>query len=160
MLGAGLTGCEWSVPPSSRRLAHAGDSPGQVTQRALDALADADAEALARLAISEEEFRDVVWPELPSSRPERNLTVDYVWADLHQKSRGYMLTLLDAHRGRRFEFVEIRFDGGTTEYHTYRVHRNSHVTFRTESGDTVGGRFFGAMIEMGGQFKIFSFVID
>ena len=45
-----------------------------------------DRARLDALALSEQEFRDHVWPDLPAARPERNLPFSYVWGDLHQKS--------------------------------------------------------------------------
>ena len=68
----------------------------------LTALADEDAEYLAGLALSELEFRTVVWPELPSSRPERGLPFEYVWGDLNQKSTNALRRLVARHGGRRY----------------------------------------------------------
>src|SRR5687768_11319639 len=70
------------VPP----LANASASPEGLASVVLDALSHGDRARLDALALSEQEFRDHVWPGLPAARPERNLPFSYVWGDLRQKS--------------------------------------------------------------------------
>lgn len=141
-------------------LAPAFGSPEAVTRAALQALAARDVEGLGRLALDETEFRRLVWPRLPSSRPERNLDVAYAWGDLHQKSTGYLRSVVAARGGDRLELVDVRFDGETTDFGTFRVHRRARVRVRAPRGQLLDGRFFGSIIEAGGRFKIFSFVVD
>src|SRR5687767_8103866 len=76
------TGCSRGAPP----LLNASSSSQDLASAVLEALAQRDANRLRALALSEREFRDHVWPELPASRPERNLPFSYVWGDLRQKS--------------------------------------------------------------------------
>jgi hypothetical protein len=135
------------------------DSPEAVARAVLDGFAAGDREALRRLALSEQEFRQRVWPELPSARPERNLPFSYVWGDLKQKSDASLARLFARHQGRRFEFVSVRFDEPKTQYGTYVVHRESVFTVQGE-GPAEELRLCGSMIEADGRWKVFSFVVD
>lgn len=126
----------------------------------LAALADNDGDRLASLALSELEFRTVVWPELPSSRPERGLPFDYAWGDLHQKSNNSLRRLVARHGGKRYELDGVTFAGATTQYDTYRVHRESVLDLRDEAGEALTLSFFGSVLERDGQFKLFSYVVD
>ncbi len=136
------------------------DSPEALAEGVLAALADGDRATLEALPLSELEFRTVVWPELPSSRPERGLTFDYVWGDLHQKSNNEMRRLINRHGGKRYTLVDLVFDGETTLYETYRVHRETVLTVRDEMGGQQELAFFGSILERDGEFKLFSYVID
>ena len=145
-------------PPAP--LHHTFSSPEALGRAVLAALADNDGDRLASLALSELEFRTVVWPELPSSRPERGLPFDYAWGDLHQKSNNSLRRLVARHGGKRYELDAVTFAGETTQYDTYRVHRESVLDLRDEAGEALTLSFFGSVLERDGQFKVFSYVID
>jgi len=135
-------------------------SPDALSHAVLAALADEDAGYLASLALSELEFRTVVWPELPSSRPERGLPFDYVWGDLNQKSTNALRRLVARHGGRRYTLRAVAFRGETTPYETYRVHREAILDLLDDEGNELTLPFFGSVLERGGEFKLFSYVVD
>ena len=89
----------------------------------LDAIQRRDITTLRSLALNEQEFREHIWPELPASRPERNLPFSYVWGDLHQKSEAALAQTLARHGGRRYMLVSVRFAGESTRYPSYTVYR-------------------------------------
>lgn len=144
-----------------RPLGQAQPSPDALAQAVLAALAQRDAGRLRALSITESEFRDVVWPELPAARPERNLTVEYVWNDLRVKSEVSLSGVVAEHGGTDLTFVRIEFAGETTQYRTYLVHRDAIVIVkhagRTEQRPL---RLFGSVIERDGGFKVYSYVVD
>ena len=126
----------------------------------LTALADNDADTLRALALDEVEFRNAVWPDLPASRPERNVPFDYAWGDLHQKSNNAFRRLVARYGGRRYELVGVRFAGETTQYRSYKVHRETFLDLLDEEGEEVRLALFGSILERDGEFKLFSFVVD
>ena len=135
-------------------------SPEALGDAVLAALADRDADTLSRLALDELEFRTAVWPELPSSRPERGVPFDYAWGDLHQKSTNSLRRLLVRYGGERYELVAVAFAGETTPYRTYRVHRETVLDVRDEEGNDLTVSLFGSILERDGEFKLFSYVVD
>jgi hypothetical protein len=135
-------------------------SAEEASRAFLEALAENDFEKLRAMALGEEEFADVVWPELPSSRPNRNLPLDYAWRDLSQKSTSSLRRVAHRYGGRRFRLERVDFLGETTEYTTFAVHREARLTLIDEEGVQQRLRLFGSMIERGGRFKLFSFVND
>ena len=135
-------------------------TPEATARLALERIAAGDREGLLALALSEAEFREVVYPELPASRPERNTSADYLWRGLRQKSRNALAFTLDRHAGPLLELLAVDFLGETTDYGAYRVHRKTALTVRAPDGRKTIVRVFGSMIERGGEYKIFSFVTD
>ena len=136
-------------------------TPRELAEDFLVALRDRDDDALIALALSEEEFRAVVWPELPSSRPERNVPFEYAWGDLNQKSRNELRRTLARYGGEEMEFVRIEFDDETTDYAgVFKVHRDARLVLVDEHGHMSRLDLFGSVIEKGGRYKIFSFVTD
>ncbi len=141
--------------------------PLQNTYTSADALADAllravaarDSGRLQGMALSEQEFRDHVWPELPAARPERNMPFSYVWGDLRQKSELALSATLREFGGRTFVLRGVTFDE-VTNYQTYRVHRQAVIEVADADGGARTLRLCGSMIEKDGAWKVFSFVTE
>jgi len=153
LLCLSLTACSRPIPNSQA-------SAEALAQAVLDAVAARDEAALRRLALDEQEFREHVWPDLPASRPERNLPFSYVWGDLRTKSDASLAALLVEHGGRRYQLEGIQFRGGTTKYETSVVHRDSRLEVRDADGKRDTIQLFGSVIQKAGGFKVFSYVVD
>ena len=149
-----------SPAASAMPLPGSAKTPEATARLALERIASGDREGLLALALTETEFREVVYPELPASRPERNTSADYLWRGLRQKSRNALAFTFDRHAGAPLELLAVDFLGETTDYGTYRVHRKTALTVRAPDGKKSVVRVFGSMIERGGEYKIFSFVTD
>jgi hypothetical protein len=143
-----------------RPLANTFESPDALARAVLDQLAHNDSAGLRALALSEEEFRSRVWPELPVSRPERNVPFEYVWRDLRQKSEGHLRQTLAEHGGRRYALVKVEFLGETTPYRTFQVAREAQLLVRDDRGEEHPIRVFGSVLRDGSRHKLFSYVID
>jgi hypothetical protein len=135
--------------PTSRDLAEA----------VLRAFERRDVDALRSLALTEQEFRDHIWPELPAARPERNLPFAHVWGDLRQKSEQVLAQSLAKNGGRPFVLVRVEYAGGTTKYGSYLVHRDTVLVVRGRDG-IEGLRLYGSTLEKDSAFKVFSYVVD
>ncbi len=155
LLVLACAGC--GAPPP---LANTHPSPEALAAAVLDALADNDRDGLAALALNGQEFRDVVWPELPSSRPERGVPVSYAWADLRQKSANALRRLVDRWGGRRFTLLGVAYDGETTDYGPYLVHRETRLRLLDETGREVEMHLYGSTLVRGDEHKVFSYVVD
>ncbi len=126
----------------------------------LDAFWQRDQVRLDAIALSEAEFRELVWPHLPASRPEVGMHVDYLWADTHAKSLGYRAQSLDRWGGERLTLESVAFAGATTDYGPFRVHAGTRVVVRDAAGARHDLRLFGSMIETPDGWKIYSYIVD
>jgi hypothetical protein len=155
-IGASVTGCR-----RSPILEQTFDSPEAVAQAVLRGLDARDINALKAMAVTEHEFRKMVWPKLPAAKPGRNIPWDYVWNDLHGKST--MQLQARVNQWQRIDgsaVARVEFSGETTDYETFRVRRKSVVVLRTPVGGESRHRLFGSIIEEGGRYKVFSYVVD
>lgn len=149
-----------SLAACARPIPNSEVSVEALAQAVLDAVAARDEAALRRLALDEQEFREHVWPELPASRPERNLPFSYVWGDLRTKSDAGLAGVLRDHGGRRYQLERVRFEGSITQYETSVVHRDSRLEVRGPDGERNTIQLFGSVIQKAGGFKVFSYVVD
>lgn len=143
--------------PRVTPLAHTTASSDALARAVLAALAAGDRDALERLAVSETEFREHVWPELPAARPERNLPFSYVWGELRQKSGASLTASLGALRGETRTLESVRM-GEVTPYPSYTVHRRVVFVVRRPDGTTEDLRVCGSFLEQQGRWKVFSYV--
>ena len=151
-----LASCSDARPP----LGNAYPSSDTLAIAVLDAFARRDVNQLRALALSEQEFRDHVWPELPAARPERNLPFSFVWGDLRTKSEQSLASALATHGGRRYPLVSAHFAGETTRYPSYEVHRETVLRVRDEAGAVSELRLFGSSLQKDQAWKVFSYVVD
>jgi hypothetical protein len=145
---------------AERPLEAAASSREELVRRFLDLVAGNDIDEVRKLAVNEDEFRTLIYPELPAADPRWNTSAEFVWNLFYLRNESSLRSMMAAIGGRRLTLEEIRFTGGTTEYATYRVHRESLLVLRDEEGKPQTVRLFGSVLELDGQFKIFSFNHD
>ena len=164
LLAAVLATAACSAPAeptrTSRSLSHTFDSADALARTVLDALAHNDSARLRSLALSEAEFRDHVWPELPASRPGRNVPFDYAWGQMKQRSEGSLQQTVARYAGKRLTFVRTRFTGDTTHYQSFAVQRESEIIAADETGRELVLRLYGSALVKDGRYKLFSYVVD
>jgi hypothetical protein len=136
------------------------DSPESAARAFLAALEADDPVELSALALNEPEFRCLVWPHLPASRPETNLSLQFVWGDLSFKSRNALAWTRHYYGGQRFELRELRFAGATSDYGAFTVSRDTRLVVSDARGETASVQLFGSMLRCRGRYKLFSFVHD
>jgi hypothetical protein len=155
LLAISLASCDLS--PLSRTF----DSPEALARAVLEAFEREDVETLKSLPLTKEEFRLHVWPKLPASRPERNVSFDYGWTDLNQKSVSSIASNYNRYKGRKLELLSIGFKGHETDYDTFVVRRKSELRVKDrESGEELTLALFGSVMVWKGRYKLFSYVTD
>jgi hypothetical protein len=136
-------------------------SPEELARAVLAGIEKEDVETLKRLPLSKDEFRLYVWPKLPSSKPERNLPFEFVWSELHQQSVSSIARNFHRYKGKNLELLEIRFRDGTTDYGSFKIHRDARVRVRdAATGEEGFVDLFGSVMEWQGKYKLFSYVAD
>jgi hypothetical protein len=141
-------------------LSHAHTSPESLARSVLAAIAARDAASLRALALTEQEFRQHVWPDLPASRSERNLPFSYVWGDLRQKSESSLARSISRYGGRSLALVRVEYAGETTRYASFVVHRETALIVRGGDASEHRVRLYGSTLEKDRLFKVFSYVVD
>lgn len=135
-------------------------TPEAAAREFLARLEAGETDLIEELALTEEEFRESVYPALPAARPERNTSAGFLWELMAPRSRNSLASTLGRFRGERLELVSVDFLGETTDYGPFRVHRDTVLTVLDSEGTRSVARLFGGMVEQGGRFKIYSFVVD
>ena len=164
LLAAAIATAACAAPAEPTRtdsqLSQSFESADALSRAVLDALATNSPARLRALALTEAEFRDYVWPELPASRPERNVPFEYAWGQMKQRSDGSLQQTIARYGGRHLAFVRSRFTGETSQYQSFAVSRQSEIVAADETGRELVLRLYGSALIKDGRYKLFSYVVD
>ena len=139
------------------RFGHTFESPEALASEVLRALEARDLERLEALPLSEKEFRDDVFREMPAFG---RVPSDYAWRDLRQKSGHSLRRVLDAHGGRAYELKKVLF-GPTTSYRSFVVLRKARLLVRDKAtGEEKQVDLFGSVLACSRRYKLFSYVVN
>jgi hypothetical protein len=125
----------------------------------LAAVRAGDLATLDAMALTEDEFRQYVWPDLPVSRPEADFPFTFVWGRLHEQSDRYLRHTVAELAGHDVELIRVEFAGASTEYEGARVHRDTVLIVRDATKTERPLRLFGSTFEQNGRYKVFSYVV-
>ncbi|HYM81115.1 MAG TPA: hypothetical protein VEY91_06855 [Candidatus Limnocylindria bacterium] len=119
------------------------------------ALENAATDSLARLCVAENEFREVLWPEFPQSRPATGLMWEDGWLILSARLRSGCRTAVADEGGRVLNFV--RFESDTTaRYRNFKLHNGLALVARNDRGEEERHTWLRSVAECKGMFKIYS----
>lgn len=146
--GPNLTAVPWQRRASSAE---------ELARRLLDAIADNDVNAVLGMALTLDEFNMYVYQELPAPDPVRNTSAEFLWSQMDLRGRSKLTRVMANLGGQRFELEAVEFTGGVDEHPTWRLHRDSLLRLRDAAGVLRVLRLFGSVLDLDGQFKVYSF---
>jgi hypothetical protein len=168
-----LTGAVWaeggdahaSTPPARlERPAHfklvdAAPSVDALIGRLLDAIAKNDADALHRLRVTEDEYRNFILPgsAKPGEPPQVFNEADskHIWGMNNTHSMYAAKGIIRDYGGHTYRLKGIEFAKGQKEYAWYTAYKVTRLTLEDESGKE-GELVLGSIADVDGQFKFVS----
>ncbi|MFZ5906455.1 MAG: hypothetical protein ACOYVJ_03465 [Nitrospirota bacterium] len=153
----GISGLPEDAHPGNG-LSNTRASVDELCREVLALVAQKNRNALEALALTEDEVKEYIWPYDEHSRPEVNMPFAFWWGDLHKRSSFRLTQTLQKFGGKKFELVSVRFGEDSMHYHNAIVHRDTRLTVRDEEGREWDVELFGSIVELNGQYKIFSYI--
>jgi hypothetical protein len=132
----------------------------ELSQEVLVKLYEKDIKSLENLAVTREEFKKHVWPEMQWSKPEVNMPFDYYWKDIHQKSTWALRKALVEYGGENYNLIRVYFAKGVRKYKNFRLHRDTRLIVKNKTGEEKELNILGSILEMNGSYKILSYIHD
>lgn len=125
---------------------------------ALKGLQKNDTALLQSLAITKDEYMDIVFPEQgmhwAGARDSRPEVREFLWENHFGSSvKGLRRTLRDL-GGRKLTLRNIEFTGGEKKYISYTIHEATLLTVEDEQGKEHQIKAVGSIIEKDGTFKL------
>jgi hypothetical protein len=112
-------------------------------------------DSLMMLAVGEDEFRRILWPEFPQSRPVTGLTADDGWGALYPRLLNGCNSALVEHAGGYYAFLRFEVDSVAT-YRNFTLHSGVTMVVRDATGAERRMDWLRAIAERKGRYKIYS----
>lgn len=107
------------------------------------------------LRLSEYEHNNILWPEMPASRPEFNMPIEFAWENLNLRSRRDANRVVSEYGDRHIEMERVDCKKGVTEYETLTVYGDCWIVGRDpKTGERNEFKLFGSIVEAEGRYKI------
>ena len=145
---------------SATALVGGADTRAALVQRFVRALAGNDSATLQAMVVHGREFADLIYLDSPYSHPPYHQPPSFAWRLIQEPSSAGLTKLVQRLGGRPMTYVsescdpKILREGRTTRY------AGCLVRVVSAEGDTVTKRYFGSIVERGGQFKFLSYTND
>ncbi|MEZ4415577.1 MAG: hypothetical protein R3E10_07460 [Gemmatimonadota bacterium] len=122
----------------------------------LDGFARGDTVTLARLRLTAEAHRDVVWPEITTAQGS-GLPQDLAWSDLERRNARAVARNLAWFASRSVAFEDVHCEGVSREFPTFRVLTDCWIRFRIEGGGLGEAALFEEVVARGKGYKVFRY---
>jgi hypothetical protein len=150
------------VKTESSGLIHAQSSIEDLLETLLENIVSEDLQSLETLAVTENEYKKYIWPEVPWSQPEMNMPFSYYWGDHYQKSSWALRRVLAKHGGKKYTLIRVYFAKGEREYSEVKLYRDTRLIVQDEKGNEKELDILGSILELKGKekFKVLSYIHD
>ena len=145
--------------PAVAALAGGAPSPDSLVALVATHVNRHDVKALASLAVSRAEFAWLVYPELPIARAPYRQPPDAAWMLLAAESRSGMARLVQHFQGVPL-YVRGHACGGSEHHGALEALTNCRVKIHGTDGRVADQQLFGAIVGIGGRYKVLSFGND
>ena len=113
-------------------------------------------EDLRALCITDGEFRQILWPEFPQSRPATGLMWDDGWRILYARLHAGTSHAVRDHGGTVCEFVKFETIEPPSKYKNFKLHGGLTMVVRAGDGTIERWKWLRTVAERKGQYKIYS----
>jgi hypothetical protein len=151
-----VVGRRTNAPRVSQRFQGGARSLEDLGRRVCRALHHERADSLLALCITEEEFRTILWRELPQSRPATGLTWQDAWSTLSMRLYSGTRGATQDHGGHYYEFLHFERSDTTARYRNFKLHNGLILVARDDQGQIERFDWLRSVAERNGAFKIYS----
>ncbi len=113
-------------------------------------------DSLLSLCLKPEEFRVIMWPEFPHSRPATGLVWTDAWQVLNGRLNGGSTAFARDFGGHVYTFMAIERSAATVSYKNFKLHNGITIVAKDDEGKVHRFPFIRSIAERKGRFKIYS----
>jgi hypothetical protein len=115
-----------------------------------------DPDTLMSLCVKSAEFRTILWPEFPQSRPATGLRWDDAWQILWGRLNGGSVSATREFGGHYYTFLKFDPPPKVVPYKNFKLHNGITIVAKSDDGSTQRFSFIRSIAERKGRFKIYS----
>lgn len=112
-------------------------------------------DSLEQLCVRSDEFRDILWPEFPQSRPATGVQWVDAWFFLYTRNHKGCGLAIEDWGGQNYHFIGVTCDS-TKRYKNFKMYSKLKILVGDANADTVRWDWVKAIVERKQRFKILS----
>jgi len=116
-------------------------------------------DSLFKLCVTDTEFRDILWPEFPQSRPATGIEWQDAWLVLFSRLHGGSVAAVTDYGGHYYEFVRWEHTSHPdtlVRYKNFKLHNHMVLVARDDQGEIQRFQWLRSIAERKGVYKIYS----
>ncbi|MEQ1831818.1 MAG: hypothetical protein ABL977_02100 [Candidatus Eisenbacteria bacterium] len=113
-------------------------------------------DSMLKLCLTPGEFRVILWPEFPQSRPATGLVWTDAWQVLNGRLVGGSTAFARDFGGHVYTFIAFERTAATKVYKNFKLHNGVVLVAKDDEGKTHRFPFIRSIAERKGRFKIYS----
>jgi hypothetical protein len=114
------------------------------------------ADSLLALCVNQDEFRVILWPEFPQSRPATGIQWDDAWRILSARLQGGSVSAVGEFGGEPLQFVRFERTDTTAVYKNFKLHNGLVLVAKDGTGQLQRYTWLRSVAERKGVYKIYS----
>ena len=127
----------------------------ELGQTILRQLGTRQRDSILTLCVTDKEFRDILWPEFPQSRPVTGLHHDDAWKILYARMHAGVVHANRDYGGDKYQFVSFTADS-VMKYKNFTMYSKLKLNSVGPDGGLVSMTWLRAVVERKGRVKIYS----
>jgi hypothetical protein len=143
------------VGPTDAQLHGGSASATELAELLLFCINREDYRGLRDLQITFEEFRDILWPEFPQSRPATHVSAEEAWGSVMRSSVTGARRALGEWSNQDLTFEGFSFQQGWTPYANFNLYLGVRIHARNAAGEQVEIKYVDGIVERNGQWKVY-----
>jgi len=112
-------------------------------------------DSLELLCVRSDEFRDILWPEFPQSRPATGIQWEDAWFFLQTRNHKGCGQAINDWGGQPYHFIGVTCDS-TLQYKNFKMYSRLKIVVRDANANTVKWDWVKASVARKSQYKILS----
>ena len=108
------------------------------------------------LCVTSAEFRTILWPEFPQSRPATGLRWEDAWSALWGRLNGGSVSATREFGGHDYTILGVEPTAATVLYKNFKLHNGITIVAKDDVGAVRRFTFIRSIAERKGRFKIYS----
>lgn len=148
------------LPAESLQLSGAAGSLDRLVERIETGLEAGDLAGLLQLMVTEDEYRRILYPAFPASRPPISADFATIWVLHYPDAYRGLKRLLRKYEGRDLEILAVRFDRPDQDFVNFVLHETGRVDLVLDGERQENVRLFGSVFRVGNQWKLLSYPDD
>ncbi|MGH7741592.1 MAG: hypothetical protein ACRENS_06165 [Candidatus Eiseniibacteriota bacterium] len=112
-------------------------------------------DSLMKLCIDSKEFREILWPEFPNSRPMTGMTWDFAWMTTFSRLHGGCAQACRDYGGHVYQLISMHPDS-VMQYKNFKMYSRIKMMVKSDEGETLQWKWMRGVVMRKGRYKIYS----